>query len=55
MNCALNMHHLVGLMSVAIGSHAHHTSRWNDILLDKVIGGLLVEDKGKECTITILD
>jgi len=55
MDCPLNPHHLLALMSVAIGSDAHHTSRRNDIPLDNVIGGLLDDDEGKERTFPILD
>jgi len=55
MDCSHNLDHLVGLMTIAIGSGSHHTRGRNDILLDNVIDGLLDDDEGKERTFLILD
>ena len=51
----LKIHDLVALMSVAIGSQAHHTPRQNTIPLGNVTGGILDYDEGKERTFPILD
>jgi len=51
----LKIHDLVALMSVAIGSQAHHTQRQNQIPLSNVTGGILDYEEGKKRTFPILD
>jgi len=55
MSNPLKLHDLVALMNVAIGSHAHHTTRQNHIPVANITGGILNYDEGKERTFPILD